>query len=37
VNPDLFKLLEVMVYLIGGTVAIAVVAGLLLKWFGPHK
>ena len=36
-NPDLASLLEVMVYLALGTIAIALGAGWLLKRFGPRK
>ncbi len=36
-NPDFANLLEVMAYLVVGTLAIAVFAGWLLKRFGPRK
>jgi hypothetical protein len=36
-NSDFASLVEVMAYLIGGTVAIAVVVGWLLKHFGTRK
>ena len=36
-NSDLAGLLEVTVYLILGTVAIALAAGWLLKRFGPRE
>jgi hypothetical protein len=36
-NSDFVKTLEVMAYLIVGTVGIALFAGWLLKRFGPRK
>jgi len=36
-NSDLASLLEVMVYLTLGTIAIALAAGWMLKRFGPRK
>jgi len=36
-NSDFASLLEVMLYLTLGTVAIALAAGWLLKHFGPRK
>jgi hypothetical protein len=36
-DSDLANLLEVMAYLIGGTIVIALLAGWALKRFGPRK
>jgi hypothetical protein len=36
-DSDLANLLEVMLYLIGGTIAIAVLAGWVLRRLGPRK
>ena len=36
-NPELFNLLKVLVYLIMGTIGIVLFAGWALKRFGPQK